>query len=231
MSRIFALVLVLITLPSSYAKEVFIASVSPEFTEGLHARYFNYLSDKLGVAIKIKPMPLARRIKELEKGSIDLIILTHRDADELVFLPSYIRLRQQLFVRYHDKDRFNDYNSLSGVAIANSIDSKISKQYDDNIDINKVTVSALKQKILLLDRQRIDGFFHTRPSANKKIDEMNLSDRIVESTWQPAKELKPLHFVTSKQSSLLKYRAQLSQVIIDGKNNGDFDKIRENYYQ
>lgn len=223
--------LVFCTLSATVSAQPFIGSVSPEFPNGVHARYLQYLATQLEIKMVISPMPLARRIKELEKGNIDIIVLSYRDNSQLIFVePPYNSIDVHLFVREQDKDKINNYTQLSESVIGHSISSKIFPEFDQGDPSKKVAVSSLKQKILLLQQQRIDGFFHVYLSTKSRLEKMGLQAEITRSHWQP-KYQRDYYFVISEKSRLLPYQKQLGQVISQGRNKGEFKTIRQNYYQ
>jgi polar amino acid transport system substrate-binding protein len=77
--------------------EIIRSSVSQELENGLHAKYLNYISTKMDMSLEITPIPLARRIQELRKGNLDLMVGIRRDSEEedefIYVLPSYEKLR------------------------------------------------------------------------------------------------------------------------------------------
>ena len=213
------------------AKETITASVSPEFPNGVHAQYLKYLFQELGTNISIKPMPLARRIKELEKGSIDIIVLGHRSNPNLIFIePPYNTLDIHLFVRKQDKNKIKNYQELNETVIGHSIDSKIFPEFDQHDSSTKVAVNSLRQKILLLEQGRIDGFFHVYLSTKRRLKEMNLHEQIVKSRWQPIYR-RDYYFVISEKSKLFQHQNKLKEIIKQGKTLGQFKAIRTAYYQ
>ncbi|WP_181902254.1 substrate-binding periplasmic protein [Thalassotalea euphylliae] len=229
----YLLALLLLVCPVKLAaQETIIASVSPEFPNGLHAKYLRFLAKELNVALKIKPIPLARRIKELEKGDIDIIVLAKRDNPELIALmPSYSQIDENLFVRASEKHRISNQEQLRSALIGVSHGSHLPQFVGNRELANTVEVNSLEQKVLMLKRKRIDGFFHTFSSANLVINEMGASDAIVSSVWQPGRKKRLSHFVISKKSRLFKYKAQLEQIIQQAKNEGKFIQIRQQHYQ
>ena len=214
------------------AQETITASVSPEFPNGLHAKYIKFLAKEFNMSLKIKPIPLARRIKELEKGDVDIIVLAKRDNPELIALmPSYSQIDENLFVRASEKHRISSQEQLSSALIGVSNGSQLPQFLENRGLANTVDVNSLEQKILMLKRKRIDGFFHTFSSANMVLKEMGEVDDIVPSVWQPGRRKRLSHFVISKKSRLFKYKAQLEQIIQRAKDEGKFIQIRQQHYQ
>ncbi|REL36745.1 substrate-binding periplasmic protein [Thalassotalea euphylliae] len=208
------------------------ASVSPDFPKGLHAKYMRYLGQKLNLKVNIKPMPLARRIKELEKGTIDIIILNYRENPALTFLqPAYSPITEYLFVNHDDKDKITNYRQLINAAIGLNTGSEVFPIFDNDKASKKITVNTLEQKILLLKHNRIDGFFHTNLSTKAVLQQMGLTEDIVKSTWQPQYLRKQSHFVISPNSKLFHRKAELEKIIEQGVANGEFLEIRRVHYK
>lgn len=222
--------------PKELSKEistnVMVASVSPDFPEGLHVKYMRYLAEQLNLSLQIKPIPLARRIKELEKGAIDIIILGYRENTALTFLfPSYSPIFEYLFVNYDDKDKINNYQQLANATIGLNTGAKLFPTFDKDTNSKKVTVNSVEQKIQLLKHKRIDGFFHTDQSTQAVLEKMELAAQIVKSTWQPNYIAKQAHFVISPASHLFQRKTELEAIIKQGVLNNKFIEIRQTHYQ
>ncbi|REL28254.1 hypothetical protein DXX93_17880 [Thalassotalea euphylliae] len=208
------------------------ASVSPDFPTGLHAQYMRYLSQQLNLQVNIKPMPLARRIKELEKGTIDIIILNYRENPALTFLqPAYSPITEYLFVNHDDKNKITNYQQLINATIGLNTGSGVFPIFDNDEASKKITVNTLEQKVLLLKHKRIDGFFHTNLSTKAVLKKMGLAAQIVKSAWQPKYLRKQSHFVISPNSQLFHRRAELEGIIEQGVANGEFLEIRQVHYK
>ncbi|WP_448553280.1 substrate-binding periplasmic protein [Thalassotalea montiporae] len=217
---------------TSLAKETIVASVSPGFPDGLHAKYFQFLADELNQNIRIKPLPLARRVKELEKGDVDIIIFGKDDNPALVALmPAYTAVTEMLFVSADDRDKITNTKQLKAAIIGLSQGANSYSMFEKEDYSNKVRVKSLSQKIQLLERNRIDGFFHTALSTNKVLTERKLSDAIMPSRWQPKSLKSSSHFIISKKSHLFARKDELEKVIEKAKREGKFKEIRSQYYQ
>lgn len=224
------LLLTVLTLPAS-AKGSITAAVSPEFPNGLHYKYLNYLAQQLGVEIQIYPMPLARRLQELKKGSLDILLLSHRDSSELIFIePAYEKIPFALFLREQDKDRVKEKEDMNGFRIGYSIGANLPSSLETDDKVKTVAVSSLQQKITMLELNRIDAFFHALESVERKLENMNKDEEIVKSHWQPSYE-RNYHFVISKHSALYNHQDKLSMLIDHALKNDVFSDIRKQHYQ
>ena len=67
------------------------------------------MADKLGMALDIYPMPLARRIKQFENGKLDILvglIKRKRNEEKLIYLePVYEKLPVGFFVLQENQDQ------------------------------------------------------------------------------------------------------------------------------
>lgn len=208
-------------------------SVSPEFANGLHSRYLEYIADKLGKELDLQPMPLARRIKQLEDGKLDIlvgIIKRLKNKEKLIYLePSYEKLPASFFVLKEHRHKLVEQQDLSNLIVGVTNGS----EYFDRLtrlDITKVEVNSLQQKIGLLEKDRIDAFLHYRQSTLRKIKSMGLANKITVADYQPQLHVNH-HFVIHKNSNLLPLKTKIEQVIKKGVSNGDFLQIRDNYYK
>lgn len=216
---------------SALSKTVISAAVSPEFPEGLHYKFLAYLAQQLDMELKVYVMPLARRLKELEKGNIDILVLSYRDAPELIFIdPAYEKIDFGLFVRQEDQAKLNKMEEIYRYRVGYSIGANLplGLGQDDKLDL--VAVSSLQQKISLLELNRIDAFWHVLEGAENKLKNMNKHEVIVKSQWQPDYKRK-YHFVISEKSALFNQQKRVSQVIDSGIKADAFQIIRKQHYQ
>ena len=216
------------------AKEVLHSSVSPEFPDGLHAKYLQYIADKMNMDLDIAPMPFARRIKELYNGKIDLMVgmrWEKGDLDDIIYLhPSYEKLRQTFFVLAKDKDRFATPEDISKARVAVTNTAKYYPHIKRDKAIPIVAVSTLRQKIELLLVGRIDSFIHYEDSTLPLIESMGLNDRVIVSLYQP-NDYEEYFIAISRKSKLFHMKAAFEEVIRTAVDNNDFAKIRTEHYQ
>lgn len=208
-------------------------SVSPEFPNGLHSRYLKYLADKMDMEIDVQPMPIARRIKELENGKLDILVglIKRRNGNKhFIYLsPGYERLTSSFFVLKEKASQLGSSEDLNKLVIGVTNGSEYFSEFEHRSDVVRVEVSSLEQKIGLLLKGRVDSFLHYRQSTLAKLAKSNLLDKVVLADYQP-KVHESHHFVITKASQLFKKKEELEQIIEQGVQNGDFQRMRENYY-
>ena len=204
------------------------SSVSPEFPDGLHAKYLTYISEKLNVPIEIYPMPFARRLASLKDGTINLMVGLKRShvEDQFEFLyPNYEQLRASYFVRFDSPHLETAKTELNELVAGYSIDEKEMLQWANETFKHVVTVTSLEQKIRLLEKKRIDTFVHFESSARYKIRLLGLESVIIPAVYQPGDTLS-YHFAINRQSELYLLKEDIEEIIAIGVENGDFEKIR-----
>ena len=210
------------------------SSVSPEFPNGLHLQYLNYIANKLGIDIDIQPMPFARRLKQLEIGKLDILVAVIKRNDtnsNLVYLtPSYEQLASSFFILKNQKHKLSSVDDIQNLIIATTHNAKYFEEFQNLDEINKIPVTSLEQKIKLLQKGRVDTFLHYQSSTQSQLDRMNLSDHIVLADCQPS-AYEDHYFVITKLSALYPYKQKLEQIIANGIAQGDFAEIRKNFYQ
>ncbi|GGO70098.1 substrate-binding periplasmic protein [Bowmanella pacifica] len=216
------------------AKELLRSSVSPEFADGLHAKYLDYIAKQMDMDLEINPMPFARRLMALKNGDIDLMVGVTRDSDkqdEVIYLsPSYEQLRHTYFVRKNNQKTLATIDDLGNMKIGVTIYAKYFDNFERKQDFALVGVSTLQQKIQLLMKGRIDTFIHYQESTLPLLEKMGLSQEVVKAKYQPTHYND--YFVTiSANSRLLHLKDKFEQVIKHGVDSGEFTKIRETHYQ
>ncbi len=204
------------------------SSVSPEFTDGLHAKYLRYLASKLDVELDIYPMPFARRIHALEQGEIDIMVGLKRSYAESGFVyitPPYEALRNTYYVRADNAESLDAASDLSSIILGVTIDNP-SSQLESRVNYRAVVrVSSLEQKIQLLHLGRIDAFAHFQSSSQLKIAQLHLENEIVEASYQPDK-VRNYYVGLSTSSPFYRHKEKLTDIIRRGVENGDFAAIR-----
>lgn len=191
------------------------------------------MADKLGMELDVHPMPLARRIKQFENGKLDILvglIKRKRNEDKLIYLePGYEKLPVGFFVLEQNKAQLTKASDLNDLFIGVTNGS----EFFDRVIKSKVTtveLNSLSQKIGLLLKERISAFVHYRQSTMSKLVATNLDKKIVLAQYQ-ADVFESHHYVISKKSILYPLKDKLEHIIRSGLNNGDFQKIRQSYYQ
>lgn len=223
-----ATLFILLVSPAIHSEPVLRSSVSPEFTDGLHVKYLQYLAAKLDVKLDVYPMPFARRIDALEQGKIDIMVGLKRSYAQAGFEylePPYEALSNTYYVRAAETDTLNSASDLSSLILGITIDNPNSQLDTHGKYRAVVRVTSLEQKIQLLHLGRIDAFAHFQGSSQLKIEQLNLEDAIVEAPYQPGK-VRNYYVALSTASPFYSDKDKLTEIIRRGVENGDFAAIR-----
>jgi polar amino acid transport system substrate-binding protein len=232
--RILSLILMIFSSSHLAALEIIRSSVSPEFPDGLHAKYLRYIAEQMQLKIEIVPMPFARRIVALTSGQIDIMVGMQRENDQkdmvIYLFPSYETLRHSFFIMKDRGTQLNDFADLSKLNIGVTIHAKYYQKFHDQADLALISVSTLAQKVNLLTKGRIDTFIHYEESTVPYLQHNNLQDAIVLAPYQPTEYNE--YFVTiSAKSQLFPYQEKLQAIIRAGHDKGDFARIRAQHYE
>jgi ABC-type amino acid transport substrate-binding protein len=209
------------------------SSVSDEFRNGVHERYLEYLAEKLDMNLEIIPMTYNRRLASLRDGNIDIMTgvrNTYETKGQFIYLqPSYSTSQNSYFIRSDGKTILNTVKDLNGLTIAITANEKGHVQALENLGAKVVVIGSLSQKILLLQKNRIDAFEHVESSAVRQIREKDLAGEIILAGYK-SNNLLEFHFALSTSSSLMPHKRAIEAVIAEGVSNGDFTAIREGHY-
>lgn len=218
----------------SSAKETLYTSVSPEFPNGLHAKYLRYIATKMNMDVVMYPMPYARRIQALKKGDIDIMVgLKGDQPDSTGFYklqPAYEKLQTIHFIKSDNAHRLVSRSDLSKLVLGMTIDEKQLLDQAEKEFYEIIPVTTLNQKIELLMLGRIDTFLHFEHSARLMIDQKGLSEVIVPAPYQSS-GFRNYHVTISTQSPLFLYKEKLERIIREGVQVGDFLHIRHSHYE
>lgn len=210
------------------------AAVAEGFIDGLHAKYLHFLADELDATLELSTMPFARRIKEMRKGNLDIMVGIQQrfnKQDEFIYIePFYETLSYRFFTLQQNQAAIAKYQDLKGRLVGVNRHSRYFPPFADDKDIQRVDVSSLKQSINLLLHERIDVFVHYQESTLPTLIEMGLEQQIVKTQYQPAHGNEYYVAITEK-SSLIGYKSRLEEIITNAIKNGDFARIRKNHYQ
>lgn len=226
------LLLLLITFNTHAAKQLK-SAVSGNFPNGLHARFIEYFSNQLGVEADIVQMPYARRLLELDDGSIELMVGVSGTApignQTILLHPAYDTLNIGLFVLAGNETLFSEAEDmrkhlLSITRHANS-DAILTAIPIEHI----IPARSLEQKIEMLRKGRIDGFLHVAQSTDLRLEELGLRHEIVSASYQPQQVYQQFVAINT-QSWLFEHKAKLEAIIVRGLASGDFKNIRRDYY-
>ena len=227
-----ALVGVLVSFSGYAAKPaVLYSAVSPDYVDGLHARYLQFIAKKLNRPIKIHAQPFARRLANLKSGQLDFLIGFSRKnnvQDDVIYIkPSYETQQRYLYVRGADAELAA--NQWRGRALGVSSHGRY-KGFEEVFEqADLIEVSNLERKISMLQAGRIDGFVHYKQVSDWHIAAQGIAADIVPAHYQPGEEV-PLYLVVSDKSRLKSSVKQLAQIIKQAKKDGEFAEIRRQYY-
>ncbi|WP_340680285.1 transporter substrate-binding domain-containing protein [Paraglaciecola sp.] len=216
-----------------FAKEVLRSAVSPEFPNGLHAKYLQFIANKMDMELDIAFMPFARRLKELHNGQIDMLVgmlQESDDVDDIIYLhPSYEKLRQTFYILTQDKNRFVTATDMHKAMVGMTNSAEYYSDLDKNEKYHVITVSTLKQKIELLLKGRIDCFMHHEESTLLLLKKLGLEDKVAVSHYQP-NNYEKYYISISKKSALYANKNALEKMLKSAVDNNDFVKIRNEHY-
>jgi len=215
-------------------KLVLNAGVAKGFQNGLHAKYLAYFADKLSLKLNISTMSFARRIQQLKTGKLDLMVglqQTKKREDEFIYIfPAYETLRFRFYSLKENSDSFTEYKDLQGKDVGVIRHAKYFSTFDLDKNIKKHSVSALKQNIELLLHKRIDAFIHYEESTSPILEQLNSTDKVVKTLYQPQHEY--YHYlVISSHSPLTYLQTRLEGIVKDAVKNGDLSHIRAEHYR
>lgn len=209
------------------------SSVSPEFINGLHAKYLQFLTDKVDINLEIHPMSFARRLQTLNACGIDLMVGLKKgydSVDNIVYLePPYETLRGGYYIL---KSRYNmvwTTEDLKGLTLGITLDRPQALVNLRKRGIKIIPVPTLKSKIRLLLNKRVHIFNHFSDSADAMIKEQGLENEIVRARVQSS-YVRQYYFAICKQSALMPHKSKLETIIREAHDNGDFIKIRADHY-
>lgn len=222
------------TLSHGTAEQLTIRSaVSPDFLDGLHGKYLHYIAKKMNMKLDIKPLSFARRLRALKKGELDLLVglqIPQRQSTRIIYIePPYQELASTVFMRVQEAEQVNKYQDLKDLRIAITEKVTYFDQFDNDRKLSKVTVDSLQQKIHLLTMQRVDAFIHNKDSTQATLKSMGLTNQVVTASYQP-EQVRQYHFAISRTSFLGSHHKAIVNVVEQGINNGDFQRIREQHY-
>jgi len=210
------------------------AAVAKEFQDGLHSRYLKYIANQLGMEIEITVMPLARRIVEVNKGNLDLIVglqYSQERANELLFIfPAYESLSFRYFSLKQDAESINSYDDLHGKIIGVIRGASYFSDFEQDVELQKYPFSNLKTNIDMLLNGRIDIFLHYEESTLPLLKSMGVDHLIKKINYQPKHSHE--HYLAISKNSLLAAKAeQLKTIVERGIDQQDFIQLRLEHYQ
>lgn len=179
-------------------------------------------------------MPLARRLKQIENGQLDLLVAVIKRPQNnhgLIYLqPAYEQLASHFFILVQNQQQLKQLSDLQQLVIGTTTNARYFQQFQEQNNLSKVEVTSLSQKIMLLQKGRIDTFLHYKQSTLPLLASMGLQEEIVLAHYQPELAEK-YYFVLTKKSRLFPYLQQVQQVIKQGVKKGAFQRMRQQHYQ
>ena len=210
------------------------AAVAQEFKDGLHSRYLRYIARQLDMEINIVTMPLARRIVEVQKGNLDLIVglqYSQIRANELIFIfPAYELLSFRFFALNDNAIKINNYDDLEGKTIGVIRGAKYYPAFEQDRVLQKYPLKDLQANVDMLLHGRIDVFVHYEESTIPMLKMMAVDHLIKKINYQPTHSHE--HYLAiSKNSSLASKKSQLVAIVERGLQQQDFMQLRLEHYQ
>jgi ABC-type amino acid transport substrate-binding protein len=228
------MLLTLLSQPSLAGKAVIRSSVSPEYVNGLQAKFLKVLSHKLESELVITPMPFARRLIELEKGNIDLMVglsKTTERARKIFFVePPYYHYQTSFFIRKGEDDKLTNWASLQKLRVGLIINSKQFPKFDQDNIIDKHFVSSKEQLIRMLATNRIDTFIDVQDAGVRKINELGLAETLHLASFQPNKG-SPIYIGISRKSNLMNRRKDIKSALDIIIQSNEYKILRERHYK
>jgi ABC-type amino acid transport substrate-binding protein len=209
-----------------------LSAVSPDFPNGLHRQFLTYLSAKLNREMTVSLMPFARRLKAIENGDIDIMvgIQSNRQIKNGILLqPAYEVLHHTIFVDKAFSPPLNNKSDLKLHQIAITRVGSYGSVLQKIPEANLVEVESVDQKIALLQLHRITAFIHFKDSALLALNTVSNTGNIIVAPFQPL-ATDSYHIVISKKGALKDSADKLVEIIQTGIANGDFSRIRRDYY-
>lgn len=223
------------TAPDKSVNEIqYRTAVSPEFPQGLHRKYLEFIARGLQIDFRFQLLPYARRIADLQSGKLDLLVgIQHGYQSGLgmiILKPQYEDLTHMVFI---NKDQAQDWaatDNLADKVIAVTIKpGSFSEQYSADEPL-AVQVTTLKQKIQLLLRRRVDAFIHFKDSTNRTLRHLNLEQQIIPADYQPSSPTR-YYVAIGESSRLMARKTEIEGFISQAVKEGKFAQIREQHYQ
>jgi len=210
------------------------AAVAIEFKDGLHSRYLKYIAKQLGMEINITTMPFARRMKELKKGNLDIIVgiqYSKLRAEELIYIfPAYEKLSFRYFSLTQHTENIKSYHDLVGKTIGVIRGSKYSPIFEQDSEFQKYSFNNLKTNIDMLLHGRIDLFIHYEESTILMLKSMRV-DHLINMTNHQPKHGYEHYLAISKNSPLAAKTEQFKAIVERGIGQQDFIQLRLDHYQ
>lgn len=213
--------------------QIYYSAVSPEFPNGLHTKFLQYVGQELDIKLSIGSIPFARRIKELNKGNIDIMVgvssITDMPDNCLLIYPAYETMTTSLFTKKGDPHNIRSMETLKRKIVAITRSARIRIIYGSFDQATIVEVDSLRQKIELLSLGRVDAFIHLKHSTLRYVQNNRLEERVELVPFSDTEGFE-LHIAINKNSELRHKKDLLQKIVREGVANGDFAEIRAEHY-
>lgn len=210
-----------------------VSSVSPEFINGLQAKFLKFFADELGCELEILPMPMSRRVMSLRNGQIDIMVglkAQYEENDDFVYLlPSYELVSSRYFAHVDSVIDWHSQNRKLPYMLGTTLDLNYQALSLDPNSFHIVPVTTLHQKVDMLQKGRLDLFVHYEQSAKAYLEKHGLQEQVVMQSHSPDLDIN-YYVGVSTQSSLFAHRKLLEAIIISAKKQGVFEKMRREHY-
>ena len=227
------LLLLLLLSGNTHAANQLKSAVSGNFPNGLHAHFIKYISEQLNVEADITHMPYARRLIELDDGSIDMMVGVSDTApigsNTILLRPAYDNLSIGLFVLAGNESLFTEADDLRKHLLSLTRHANSDAILSEIPAAHIVPARSLEQKIEMLLKGRIDGFLHVTQSTALRLMELGYTNNITQADYQPP-EVYQQYIAINNHSWLYAHKAELEAIIANGVATGAFQTIRHNYY-
>lgn len=227
------LLLLLLLSGNTHAANQLKSAVSGNFPNGLHAHFIKYISEQLNVEADITHMPYARRLIELDDGSIDMMVGVSDTApigsNTILLRPAYDNLSIGLFVLAGNESLFIEAGDLRKHLLSLTRHANSDAILSEIPAAHIVPARSLEQKIEMLLKGRIDGFLHVTQSTALRLMELGYTNNITQADYQPP-EVYQQYIAINNHSWLYAHKAELEAIIANGVATGAFQTIRHNYY-
>lgn len=201
------------------------ASTQDGQMQGAFIEMVKEISARTGLETSISLTPFARVDRELETGGHDCTILIPRGEESVVHgeLVSY----HQIGLIPRNGLTLNGYEDLSGKRISLLRGSAITPQFDADDSLDKVYDTDYLIALRKLGRARIDAIAGAIPTIRYLADQNGLSDTMGEPLTLADV---PLIFQCSQKSTHLEAMPEINRAIQAMIEEGDIERIRQEYY-
>lgn len=230
------MLLLALSSPAVKAQDTIKSSVSPEFLQGLHAKYLHFIAHQSNLHLQIIPMPFARRVTALRHGKIDIMVGLkdgHQENEEFVYLkPSYSIDKGYFFILAKNHGLMTGPADMEDKLIGVTIDEHRNlKPEGRSLNGAKlIPVNSLQQKIDMLLLGRTDMFRHFLNSTQRALTNQGFKDKIVLAQYQLPEETH-YYFALSTKSPFFAKRRQFEAFIAKELEKGSFQNIMAEHYR